>query len=196
MSIFNNLMEQSIKPKGHTGRIMLKIMNAVHKRIFIFGIENINVSDGCKLLDLGFGGGLALKLLSKKYTNVKLFGIDFSEEALKIGSKNNKKDIERGKIMLLQADIEAIPFPDNHFDIITAFQTHYHWQELDIKVKEIYRVLNKNGQFVIVAEKYKLNYHMEKFKTENELRQLLIETGFQQIEYKETKYNMLIKGYK
>jgi len=35
---------------------LLKIMNAVHKRIFIFGIENINVSDDCTLLDLGFGG--------------------------------------------------------------------------------------------------------------------------------------------
>jgi len=121
MSIFSNLIEQSIKPKGYTGRIMLKIMNAVHKRIFIFGIENINVSDDCKLLDLGFGGGKALKLLSKKYTNMKLYC---------------------------------------HFDIITTFQTHYHWQDLDRKLKEIYRVLNKNSQFVIVAEKYKLNYHM------------------------------------
>jgi ubiquinone/menaquinone biosynthesis C-methylase UbiE len=171
-------------------------MNTAHKRIFIFGIENIHFPDNCKLLDVGFGGGMALKLLSKKYTNVKLFGIDFSEEALKTGSKNNKKDIERGKTMLLQADIEKIPFPDYHFDIITAFQTHYHWHDLDRKVKEIYRVLNKNGQFIIVAEKYKVNYHMENFKTESEMKQLLIETGFQRIEYKETKYNMLIKGHK
>ena len=196
MSIFKNLIEQSIKPKGHLGRIMLKIMNTVHKRIFIFGIENINVPDDCKLLDVGFGGGMALKLLSKEYTNIELFGIDFSEEAIKTGSKNNKKDIESGKIKLLQADIEKNSFPDYHFDIITAFQTHYHWQNLDRKVKEIYRVLNKNGQFVIVAEKYKVSYHMEKFKTESELKQLLVETGFLQIEYKETKYNMLIKGYK
>jgi len=91
---------------------------------------------------------------------MNLFGIDFSEEALKTGSKNNKKDIERGKMILLQADIEKMPFSDCHFDIITTFQTHYHWQDLDRKLKEIYRVLNKNSQFVIVAEKYKLNYHM------------------------------------
>ena len=58
MSIFNNLIEQSIKPKGFMGRIMLKIMNNAHKRIFIFGIENINFSDDCKLLDVGFGGGM------------------------------------------------------------------------------------------------------------------------------------------
>jgi len=196
MSIFNYLIEQSIKPKGHIGRIMLKIMNTAHKRIFIFGIENINFLDGYKLLDVGFGGGMALKLFTKKNKHIKLYGIDFSEEALKTGSKNNKKDIECGKITLLQADIEKIPFPDYHFDIITAFQTHYYWQDLDNKMKEIYRVLNRNGQFIIVAEKYKINYHMEKYKTENELKQLFIEIGFKQIEYKETKVNMLIKGLK
>ena len=27
---------------------------------FLFGIENINVLDNCKLLDLGFGGGMDL----------------------------------------------------------------------------------------------------------------------------------------
>jgi ubiquinone/menaquinone biosynthesis C-methylase UbiE len=159
-------------------------------------MENINFFDDCKLLDIGFGGGMALKLISKRVEHVKLFGIDFSEEALKIGSKNNKEDIENGKITLLQADIEKIPFPDYHFDIITAFQTHYHWQDLDRKVKEIYRVLNRKGQFVIAAEKYKINYHMEKYKTENELRELLIETGFNNIEYREMKNNVLVKGVK
>ena len=196
MSVFEYFIEQSIKPKGQIGKLMLKMMNIAHKRIFTFGIENLNVFDDCKLLDLGFGGGMALKLLSKKFNRIKLFGVDFSEEALKTGTKNNRKDIDCGKIVLLQADIEKIPFPDDYFDIITAFQTHYHWQDLDGKVQEIYRVLNRNGQFVIVAEKYKINYHMEKYQTESELKELFITTGLRQIEYKETKYNMLIKGIK
>ena len=196
MSFFDYFIEQSIKPKGQIGRVMLKIMNTVHKRIFIFGIENIDVFADSKLLDLGFGGGMALKLLSEKFNHVKLFGIDFSEEALITGTKNNKKDIESGKITLLQADIEKIPFPDYYFDIITAFQTHYHWQDLNNKVKEIYRVLSENGQFIIVAEKYKINYHMEMYKTENDLKQLFFDIGFKNIKYKETKYNMFIKGIK
>jgi ubiquinone/menaquinone biosynthesis C-methylase UbiE len=196
MSIFEYLIGQSIKPNGQIGRLMLKMMNTAHKRIFTFGIENINVSDDCKLLDLGFGGGMALNLFSKKFNRIKLFGIDFSEEALKIGTKNNRKDIACGKITLLQADIEKIPFSDYYFDIITAFQTHYHWHDLDSKMQEIYRVLNRNGQLVIVAEKYKINHHMEKYKTENELKELFIKTGLRRNEYKETKYNILIKGFK
>jgi len=196
MGLQDYFIKQSIKPMGPIGKIMLRIMNHAHRDIFYLGIENITINENCKLLDLGFGGGTALRLLSKKYNNIKLFGIDFSKEALKTGTKNNKKDIESGKIKLFQGDIGEIPFSDNYFDIITAFQTHYHWKDLDKKINEIYRVLNKNGQFIIVAEKYKINYHMKRYKTENELKQLFEGIGFIQIEYMETKQNMFIKAIK
>jgi ubiquinone/menaquinone biosynthesis C-methylase UbiE len=175
---------------------MLKIMNNSHKEIFKFGIENLNIMDNAKLLDLGFGGGEALKLLSNRFKTIKLFGIDFSEEAFNTASNINKSDIKIGKIKLLQTDIKKIPFPENYFEIITAFQTHYHWDNLYSKIKEIYRVLNNYGQFIIVAEKYKINYHMREYKTENEIKTLFKDIGFRNVEYKEGKNNMYIKGIK
>jgi len=196
MRLFNSLVEQSIKPKGFVGNIMLKIMNNQHKSIFDLGIKNIVIFENCKLLDLGFGGGMALKMLSKKYKDIKFYGIDFSKEALEISSKNNRKDIKNGKMELFLADIGEMPFCDNFFDIITAFQTHFHWQDIENKFKEIYRVLNINGQFIIVAEKYKINYHMDLYKEESGIKKLFEDIGFKQIEYGETKYNMYIKGIK
>ena len=196
MGLFNYLIQQSKKPKGNIGKIMLNIMNNAHKNIFKFGIENLNIKENIKILDLGFGGGKLLKILSKKYKNIELFGIDFSEDALKTASKNNQKDIKNGKIKLLQSDIEQIPYPDYFFDIITAFQTHFYWNDLENKICEIYRVLKTEGQLLVVAEKYKINYHMKGYKTKNELEELLKETGFNKIEYNETKENMYIKGIK
>ena len=196
MGLFDYLIQQSIKPKGRFGRIMLKIMNNAHRNIFKLGIENIDIYENYKLLELGFGGGGVLKLLSKKYNNIELYGIDFSEEALKIANKNNRKEIKHGKIKLLQADIEKIPFSNNYFEVIMAFQTHYYWQNLEKKIEEVYRVLKKDGQFIIVAEKYKINYHTKEFKTENGITELFKNIGFNQIRYGESKYNMYIKGIK
>ncbi|MDR2967791.1 MAG: class I SAM-dependent methyltransferase [Methanobacteriaceae archaeon] len=196
MGLMKYFIEQSIKPEGVIGRIMLKIMNNTHKSLFQLGLSNINLDENCKLLDLACGGGNFLKIASKKHKNIKLFGIDFSKEAIRIASKNNKKDIHNGKIRLLQGDIGKIPFTDNYFHVITAFQTHFHWEDLSDKIKEIYRVLNENGQFIIVAEKYKVNYHMEKYKTENDIKELFDKAGFENIEYKETKDNMFITGVK
>ena len=196
MRLFDSLIEQSRKPKGFVGNFMLKIMNKQHKTIFDIGIKNIVVFENCKLLDLGFGGGMALKSLSKRYKDIKLYGVDFSKESLEITSKYNRKDIENGKMKLFLADIGEMPFYDNFFDVITAFQTHYHWQNIENKFKEIYRVLNSNGQFIIVAEKYKINYHMDRYGDEYEIKKLFEDIGFEQIEYGETKYNVYIKGIK
>jgi len=84
----------------------------------------------------------------------------------------------------------------NIFDIIMAFQTHYHWENLPLKIKEIYRVLNNHGQFIITAEKYKINFHMKEFKSKDEIKILFSDIGFVNIEYGETKNNMYIKGTK
>jgi len=196
MDLLNYLIDQSRKPKGFVGKIMLKIMNNAHKNIFKLGIENLNIHENIILLDLGFGGGMVLKLLSKKYKEIKLYGIDFSEEAIETASKNNKNDIQTGKIKLLKADIEKIPFSDNYFEIITAFQTHYHWDNLPEKIKEIYRVLKNYGQFIIAAEKYKINYYMKEYSAESEIKKLFKDIGFKNIEYRESKGNMYIKGIK
>ena len=174
MSIQNYLINQSIKLEGIIGKIMLKIINNAHKTIFKLGISNINILENCKFLDIGFGGGIALKTLSQKFNDIELFGIDFSDEVLKAAEKNNSKDIESGKIKLYKADIEKMPFSNNFFDVITAFQTHYHWQNFENKIKEIYRILNENGQFIIIVEKYKINYHMKKFNTEDEIKKYLL----------------------
>ena len=196
MGIMQYLINQSKEPKGLIGKFMLGTMNMAHKNIFKLGLENIRINDNSKILDLGFGGGMALKMISKKHKKIKLFGIDFSEESIKTGTKNNKKDIKNGKIELIKGDIEKMPFSDNYFDIITAFQTLYYWDNLDKKLLEIFRVLSEMGQFIIVAEKYKINYHMEKYKTKDELKNIFEETGFKKIEYMETKYNMCIRGEK
>jgi len=196
MGFFNYLIAQSIKPKGLIGKFMLKTMNNAHQNLFKFGLSNIQIHENCTLLDVGFGGGKVLKMLSKQHKDIQLFGIDFSAEAVKVALKNNKKDILTGKINLQQADIEKIPFPDNYFDIITAFQTHYHWSDLPNKVKEIHRVLKPHGQFLVVAEKYKIGYHAKAYKTADEMIELFEKIGFTDIVHKETKYNICIKGIK
>jgi ubiquinone/menaquinone biosynthesis C-methylase UbiE len=196
MSLLHYFIRQSIKPEGNTGKIMLKIMNNAHKKLFETGMEKLNIHENYKILELGFGGGMALKLLSRRYRAIELFGVDFSDESVKIASRNNKEDVENGKIKLFKADIGEMPFGDSFFDAIMAFQTHYYWEEMENKVEEIYRVLKDKGQFIMVAEKYKINYHMKQYKTESEMKNLFKNVGFEQMEYEEIKDNVYIGGIK
>ena len=198
MKLLNRLIEQAKNPNGFVGSIMLSIMNTAHTGMNKWAFEKINISEDAIILDIGCGGGKTIQILSKKNDYGKIYGIDYSEQEVLDSIRANSKDVEAGKVNILQADVIDIPFPENHFDIITAFQTHYFWPDLENGVKEIFRILKQDGCFLITAETYKINYHMKSHKTKEELERLFKGTGFHSVKFYEntTKGWLCVKGLK
>jgi len=129
-----------------------------------------------KIIDLGCGTGFNMIYL-KKYGNV--FGIDSSNYAIKICKKRH--------LNVKKASIEKLPFKNNYFDIATCFDVIYHKNvKDDLKaLKEINRVLNKNGFLLIRVPAYKflLSKHDKITHTKRryiirELKNKLIKSGF------------------
>lgn len=181
MSLLQRLIEQAKNPKGFVGSSMLQIMNAAHSGMTKWVIRSGAIKDGDIVLDIGCGGGKTMQSLSKINRTGKIYGIDFSEQAVKESKKTNKDDVARGKVIVRQASVSSIPYPDELFDKITAFQTHYFWPNLASDVKEVFRVLKQGGQFMIISEIYKINYHMKSYKTKTEIQQLFESIGFQTV---------------
>jgi len=198
MNLLNQLIEQAKNPRGIIGSIMLRIMNSSHTSMNQWALEKVKVKESAVILDIGCGGGKTIQLLSKRNTSRKIVGIDYSEQAVKDSIRANKQDVEKGKVNILQASVTDMPFSNNTFDIITAFQTHYFWPDLEKGVKEAFRVLNKDGHFLIIAELYKINYHMKTYKTREELEQLFIKTGFNSIKFFEQNNAkwLCVEGFK
>lgn len=90
-----------------------------------------------KLLDLGCGPGIHLKEYSKR--GAKCFGLDISEEMIKIAKKNCPK------ANLTVGSIYQMDYPNNYFDIVTASFVLDHVKEINTVVKEIRRVIKKGG---------------------------------------------------
>lgn len=187
MSVLTKLIEQAKNPRGFVGASMLCIMNVAHTSIMKWALNKVNISKYAIMLDIGCGGGKTIHTLSKMNPNGKIYGIDYSNQAVENSIKMNKKDVDSGKVLIKQASVSAMPFSNDFFDIITAFQTHYFWPNLENDVKEVFRVLKSNGNFIITAELYKINYHMEKFKTKEDIETLLKETGFRNVVFHEYK---------
>ncbi|MFA5386343.1 MAG: class I SAM-dependent methyltransferase [Candidatus Paceibacterota bacterium] len=100
---------------------------------------------GKKILDVGCGGGVDLKIFEGKGADV--YGIDPSEVMVGFSKQRVKKP---GNIQI--GEYENIPFPDHSFDTIFGrFSLHY-LKQLDKAYQEIYRVLIPGGQlFQIVS---------------------------------------------
>ena len=110
-----------------------------------FLIKNINKCT--TLLDIGFGEGRHLTLLSNKCS--KLFGVDYSKTMVEY-SRKVLKDLKN--IFLFYDDIKDIEFPPDSFDyIICMFNTFGNMSEetQNELFKKIDRLLKPQGKFIL-----------------------------------------------
>jgi ubiquinone/menaquinone biosynthesis C-methylase UbiE len=183
MSVLKQLIEQAKSPNGLIGSVMLKMMNNAHSGMNKWALKKVHYNENPVILDIGAGGGKTIHTLSKMVTNGRIIGIDYSSQAVKVAIKANKKDVETGKVNIHQASVSNMPFQQNTFDLITAFQTHYFWPDIENDIKEVFRVLKQSGKFMIIAEKFKIHYHMTSFKTKADMQESLINVGFKKVEF-------------
>jgi demethylmenaquinone methyltransferase / 2-methoxy-6-polyprenyl-1,4-benzoquinol methylase len=102
------------------------------------------------ILDVATGTADMALMASEMLNPVQITGIDISEGMLEIGREKVKKTRKDGQIQLLTGDSETINFPDNSFDAVTVAFGVRNFEHLEKGLKEIYRVLQPNGQFIVL----------------------------------------------
>ena len=85
-----------------------------------------------------------------KNTNATITGIDISDKMLEIGEKKIKKLNLENRITLKLGDAEETSFKENTFDAITIGFGVRNFENLDLGLKEMHRILKKNGQVAIL----------------------------------------------
>ena len=102
------------------------------------------------ILDIATGtGDLAIQFAES--TNAeKIVGLDLSEGMLSIAKKKVSGKPISQKIEFIQGDSEALSFEDNTFDAITVSFGIRNFENLEVGLSEILRVLKSNGIFVVL----------------------------------------------
>lgn len=63
--------------------------------------------------------------------------------------------------------------PIKEFDLITAFQTHFHWSDLTQDFLELKRILKPDGIILLACEWSKLAYYLPDFRKQEKLEYYL-----------------------
>lgn len=107
-------------------------------------IATIDVEPGQRVLDVCAGTNVVGIDLLKKQPKLDVHAVDRSEDMQRVGKGRAAKQgftIE-GKI----CDVHKLPFPDNHFDVVTLQYATRHLRVIDV-FSEINRVLKPGGHF-------------------------------------------------
>ena len=155
--------ENTRKPQGFGGKIMVKMMNSGHSKLAKWGFTKIYAKSNAKVLDIGCGGGANIANWLAKCTNGHVTGIDYSKVSVEESKKLNAIAIKQGKCDIVYGDVSSMPFDEESFDCVSAFETVYFWTDLEKSFAEVNRVMKSGGTFLICNESDGTNSADEKW---------------------------------
>ncbi len=109
-------------------------------------VEETNIKKGSHVCDVGTGTGVLVPYILKKIGKLgRITAVDYSPAMIeKAKAKYHFENVE-----FLVADIHKTQFPDECFDYVICNACFPHFERKKIALKEIYRILKKNGVLVI-----------------------------------------------
>ena len=103
MSFFENTR----KPVGLGGKIMVAMMNLGHSPVARWGLRFLELTPDAKVLDCGCGGGANIKRLLKKCPEGIVKGIDYSTVSVEKARESQPDcNCRRGAVWCWQGSVE------------------------------------------------------------------------------------------
>jgi len=117
--------------------------------------------DGFRFLDCGCGPGILLDVLGRH--NIRYWGIDISEEMLKLANgQRADKSVVAGQQQLIRGDVESLPFQSESFDAAASLGVIEYLEADDRLVAEMTRIVKPDGYLLIaVTNRHSYNLLLE-----------------------------------
>ncbi|WP_299003647.1 bifunctional demethylmenaquinone methyltransferase/2-methoxy-6-polyprenyl-1,4-benzoquinol methylase UbiE [uncultured Shewanella sp.] len=132
--------------------IMNDVMSfGIHRMWKRFTIESAAPRSGMKVLDLAGGtGDLTAKFSRIVGPTGQVILADINDSMLKVGRDKLRDKGIVGNVNYVQANAEALPFPDNHFDIITIAFGLRNVTNKETAIASMLRVLKPGGKLLVL----------------------------------------------
>lgn len=123
----------------------------IHRLWKRFTIELSGVRKGHRILDIAGGtGDLTMQFADRVGAEGEVVLADINQEMLETGRERLIDRGYAGQIDYVLADAEALPFPDNHFNVVSIAFGLRNVTDKDQALREMTRVLKPGGKLLIL----------------------------------------------
>jgi ubiquinone/menaquinone biosynthesis C-methylase UbiE len=142
------------RPTGFWGRGagLLMAHRSSNRRRNAWAVSLLDVRPDDRVLEIGFGPGLAILQLSRIAREGYVCGIDHSELMLRHARRRNADGIRRGVVDLRLASVDALPAFDAPFDKVLAVNARLFRNRPDARLEQLRRLLRPGGLIAVAHQ--------------------------------------------
>lgn len=148
------LRAQAGRPTGIVGRALVLLMahRSSNRRRNAWAVSLLDVRRDDRVLEIGFGPGLAIREISRIAVDGYVCGIDHSELMLRSASRRNADAIASGAVDLRLGSVDELPEFDEPFDKILAVNAAMFWGDPAARLGQLRALLRPGGLIAVVYQ--------------------------------------------
>lgn len=115
-------------------------------------VSLLGVQPADRVLEIGFGPGLAIEALSRLTTRGKVYGVDHSAVMVRRARRQNRAAVRSGRVDLRLGSAENLPRLGGPLDTVLAINSMGFWSDPAAVLKELRGGLRPGGQIAIASQ--------------------------------------------
>lgn len=151
MGLLKGFTERFKRPKGLWGRLAGIFMSKGSEKSE-WTISLLKPDKDDRVLEVGFGPGMAIETLSQTVTEGYIAGIDISKVMLKQAGKRNRKSVAKGLVDLRLANVSDLPSFEKKFDQILSVNNIMFWENPVESLENLRDITKPNGKIAVTVQ--------------------------------------------
>jgi ubiquinone/menaquinone biosynthesis C-methylase UbiE len=148
------IVKQFGEPRGLAGVIVGWVLghrsSNVQRNRWVVAQLNLCPSD--RVLEVGFGPGIAIEAFVRVLPNGHVYGIDHSGVMVRQATRRNRKAVQSGIVELTRASVDELPPLGAPLDAILAVNSMWFWPEPAKQLTELRALLRSGGRIAITSQ--------------------------------------------
>ncbi len=148
------LVRQFGRPHGRTGRVVGWVMahRSSNRQRNVWVVSLLDVQPTERVLEIGFGPGIAIAELARRASRGHVYGVDHSEVMVRQASRRNAAAVRARRVELLQASVDRLPRFDEPLDAILAVNSMGFWPNPTEQVGALRGLLRPGGRIAVASQ--------------------------------------------
>jgi ubiquinone/menaquinone biosynthesis C-methylase UbiE len=153
--MLERLVSQFSGPRGLLGHVAGWIMARKNRGLNAWVVELLDAGADDRVVEVGFGTGLAVEANAARATRGLVAGVDRSDVMLRQASRRNRQALREGRVDLRLGEATKLPFADASFTRALAVNSLQFWKPAEDGLRELRRVLRPGGRLVLAQRRFR-----------------------------------------